>query len=161
MWHWVEKWANSFLLEGLECPDLVCKPQCVPAEQDRDILMFPLFWKFYLSMLQHRRLCTWLCSLTHTYTHRSFFHSFWKLFLQICDHPICSSPLPHLFQPITPSCHWGVQENKTSVILNWNLYFSFLFNSKKTKNEVKTDGVVCCRHANQLYLFSKSGCDIL
>lgn len=45
------------------------------------------------------------------------------------------------------------QKNKPNVII-------FLFSIHKTKHEVKTDVVVCFRHAKQLKPTLRSGCDI-
>lgn len=77
VWQCVKKknW-NSFpleYLECLECPDLMCKPQCVPAEKDRYVSMFPLSGKLYPSVLKHvyERTCVHLHTLVIFFSHLS------------------------------------------------------------------------------------------
>lgn len=118
-----------FPLEGPECPVLMCNPQCVPGEQDRDVFMLLISEKFYPSV--QKNVCIGTCTCTS-----------------------CTSwSPPQLFQPITLPYHQEIQRNKTNVLLSLTETCIFLLKN----HEVKTDVLVCCRHAKQMNLSPKNG----
>lgn len=150
---------NSFPLEILECPDLKCKPQCVPAVLNKA----GMSWCFH-SQGNPIRLCWSMCVCTCAWSNKLI------MFFSLQDPlstSLCSSQLHLFLSPIvsvstdhSPVSVRKIQENKTNAIIyNWSHYFFSLFNPQ-TKHEVKTDVVVCFRHAKQLKPTPKSGCDI-
>lgn len=105
-------------------------------------------------------VCAEACVCAHVlgHTNFSFFLPFTALALKSVFIPI--APLLHLSTNLSPVSVQEIQENKTSVIIfYWSHFFFSLFNMQ-TKHEVKTDVVVCFRHAKQLKPTPKSGCDI-
>lgn len=127
----------------------MCKPQCVPAEKDGYVSMFPLSEKLYPSVLKHvyERTCA------HLHTHWSFFFRHLSTNLR-SSHLLLT---PSMSLSATQSLFHVTQRSRRMKPLLFfffspckrNFYFSLTINTQPSC-EVKTDVVVCCRHAKQL-----------
>lgn len=137
------------------------KPQCVPAVQSKA----ETSWCFHSEILSAFVLSTYVCAHVNEHTFWSFFFSFsWPSLyksglIPVAPHPVLSfvaiDQSLSRFRPGDPG-----ECMQCNYFLLKPLFFSVFFFIPQTKQELKTDVVVCFRHAKQLKPTPRSGCDI-
>lgn len=124
------------IAESLKSPDLMCKPQCVPAELDRDIFMFPLF----PSALNHIYVHTYAPSVHTGQCFPSFRNrlalNVWPSYLV----PILSLPLSHSANHSFMPPRGPGELNQSNFSFSWSLYFSFQY-ANKTSSKNRCSGL--------------------